>query len=165
MAGLVAADVAGPVAPVVVPVAPAVVPVGGAVTGTYADCIGVCKPVLDVSAMCGLPVPADPALALNPGAFAAGGYRGWKRDAAAPGIGPGGWGGPYGAGPYGGAGAFGGPGAWGAWGGYGGAYGGGVFSQAAIGCVCSTKAVDIVAAETGCITCLAKVTAVTNPCK
>jgi hypothetical protein len=154
MAGVVAADGN-------VPIVPAGGVVGTVLTGTYVDCIATCKPVLDVSAMCGLPVPADPALALNPSAWGGSGLRaGWKRDAGAP-AGPGPWG-PWGGwGGYGGAGAPG-YGVGGGWGGYGGA---GLLSQSALACVCSTKTVDIVGAEVGCLTCLAKVTTVTNPCK
>jgi len=153
MAGVVVADGAVPISP-----AGGVAGVGivGAplVSGTYVDCVGVCKPIFDVGAMCGLPV-IDPALALNPANFRA--YGGvWKRKTAG---GPGPWGpwGGWGSAGYGGA-SYG--GGWG--GGYGGA---GLLSQAAINCMCSTKVVDVAATEFACMTCLAKVTTVTNPCK
>src|ERR1700761_688704 len=133
--------------------------------GTYADCVSTCKPVLDVSSQCGLPVPSNYQFALDPNTWS--NPANWLNPAA--------WNGQV---PSVGWSTAGGPAPWDAWGG--GAYGGGPWSANAwsngwnvanwlnpqsVQCVCSTKAFDLKSVGTGCLTCLSQVNTVSNPCK
>ncbi|KAF2664031.1 hypothetical protein BT63DRAFT_99233 [Microthyrium microscopicum] len=135
-----------------VPAVPAPLPAAGqvGVTGTYQDCISTCQPILAVSAQCGLPVPADANVALNPASYANGAAwgaagAGWGAAGAA---GAAGYGGGFGGAGFGGAG-YAGPGA--AAGGFNLAS----YAPTQVNCVCATQSFDLKAAGGACETCLA----------